>query len=289
MGGATDPDSWSDREYQESSSIHRAAVERLSWSVAAQLLEWFPDLVVLETHPGGGQYDCLSLAAPSARDVVIDMNRQGSIHVPLSRWRWEGAWSVIADQGVGFASRLIAHHAGFVVPLDAARPSTSALSAAYVAPWVGIAEERRPSPWRPLVSDERLTVVEGIVERMGLEAYADRPTEELPQGVRKLIDIAMTTVGQTQVLLLDEPTSGVSAEEKYDIMDRVMSALRETEVTVLFVEHDMEIVERYAERVVAFYNGRVIADGPTAEVLAAEDVRRYVVGSEIHRRTGQGD
>lgn len=153
---------------------------------------------------------------------------------------------------------------------------------------LGIAEERRPSPWRPLVSDERMTAVEGIVGRMGLEAYADRPTEELPQGVRKLIDIAMTTVGETQVLLLDEPTSGVSAEEKYDIMDRIMSALRETKVTVLFVEHDMEIVERYAERVVAFYDGRVIADGPTAEVLAAEDVRRYVVGSELHRRSGQG-
>ena len=53
---------------------------------------------------------------------------------------------------------------------------------------------------------------------------------------------------------------------------------------IMFVEHDMEIVERYAARVIAFYEGRVIADGVPEKVLADPDVRRYVVGTELHRR-----
>ena len=53
---------------------------------------------------------------------------------------------------------------------------------------------------------------------------------------------------------------------------------------MLFVEHDMEVVERYAPRVIAFFEGRVIADGAPAVVLADADVRRYVVGAELHRR-----
>jgi branched-chain amino acid transport system ATP-binding protein len=105
----------------------------------------------------------------------------------------------------------------------------------------------------------------------------------LPQGVRKLLDIAMTTVGEPRIALLDEPTSGISVDEKFSVMDTLMSALRRQEVTVLFVEHDMEIVGRYGERVIAFHDGKVIADGSPSEVLADQDVRQYVVGAELHR------
>ncbi|MGD1975559.1 MAG: iron-containing alcohol dehydrogenase [Desulfobacterales bacterium] len=83
--------------------------------------------------------------------------------------------------------------------------------------------------------------------------------------------------------MLDEPTSGVSAEEKFEVMDIAMDAFARQEVTVLFVEHDMELVERYANRVLAFYNGLVIADTDTREALADPQVREYVVGREIHR------
>ena len=78
--------------------------------------------------------------------------------------------------------------------------------------------------------------------------------------------------------MLDEPTSGVSAEEKFPMMETIMSALGQEAMTVLFVEHDMDIVERYASRVVAFYSGRIIADGAPGDALATDDVRRYVTG-----------
>jgi branched-chain amino acid transport system ATP-binding protein len=96
--------------------------------------------------------------------------------------------------------------------------------------------------------------------------------------VRKLLDIALALARKPRLLLLDEPTSGVGAEEKIPAMDRVMEAVAGEAGTVVFVEHDMEIVQAYAERVIAFYGGRVIADGTPAEVLRAAEVRRHVTG-----------
>lgn len=119
---------------------------------------------------------------------------------------------------------------------------------------------------------------EAMIERFGLQEFRQKPAGVLPEGVRKLLDIAMALAVKPQVLMLDEPTSGVSSEEKFDVMDRVMRAVRAEGATVLFVEHDMEIVRRYAGRVLAFYEGRILADGEPKMVLENPDVRRYVTG-----------
>ena len=100
----------------------------------------------------------------------------------------------------------------------------------------------------------------------------------LSQGIRKLLDIAMAVVGNPKVILLDEPTSGVSVEEKFGIMDIVIAALKQSETSVLFVEHDMEIVERYVDRVIAFYQGEIICDAPPKEALSNKKVLEYVLG-----------
>jgi branched-chain amino acid transport system ATP-binding protein len=118
-----------------------------------------------------------------------------------------------------------------------------------------------------------------LLERFGLAALADRPVSELAGGVRKLVDIAMALVRRPKLLLLDEPTSGVSAEEKFATMDRVIHAVAPDAATIVFVEHDMEIVSRYADRVLAFYQGRILADGNPGDVLNDSEVRRYVTGS----------
>jgi branched-chain amino acid transport system ATP-binding protein len=117
-----------------------------------------------------------------------------------------------------------------------------------------------------------------LLGRFGLADLADRPISELAGGVRKLIDIAMALVRRPKLLLLDEPTSGVSAEEKFATMDRVIHAVAPDAATIVFVEHDMEIVSRYADRVLAFYQGRVLADGSPRDVLSDPQVRRYVTG-----------
>ena len=147
------------------------------------------------------------------------------------------------------------------------------------------AERTRPKSTTILRTSARLAQANEILARLGIEGFADRPTLELPQGQRKLLDIALAMVGRSAVLLLDEPTSGISAQEKLPLMDLVMEAVAAESAAVLFVEHDMEVVERYAPRVIAFYEGRVIAAGTAAVVLGDADVRRYVVGAELHRRT----
>jgi len=149
---------------------------------------------------------------------------------------------------------------------------------------IASAESTAPSFVEPLRQPGRTERAHDILARLGLAHAAAQAPGELPQGQRKLLDIALAMIGRSAVLLLDEPTSGISAQEKYALMDLVMGATAESGATVLFVEHDMEIVERYAERVVAFYDGRVVADGVPRVVLADPGVRRYVVGAEIHRR-----
>jgi branched-chain amino acid transport system ATP-binding protein len=127
-------------------------------------------------------------------------------------------------------------------------------------------------------------VADRILERFGLAEYRDRSTQVLPGGVRKLLDIALTMAARPRVLLLDEPTSGISAEEKFGIMEMVMKTMKAEGVTVIFVEHDMEVVSRFAGRVLAFYDGRIIADGRPEAVLGDPDVRRYVVGGDPNRK-----
>jgi len=109
----------------------------------------------------------------------------------------------------------------------------------------------------------------------------------LPGGVRKLLDIALTMVAKPTILLLDEPTSGVSAEEKFGHDGNGDGAVKAEGATVLFVEHDMEVVSRFAQRVLAFYDGRIIADAAPEIALSDPEVKRYVVGGELRRMDEQ--
>jgi len=127
-----------------------------------------------------------------------------------------------------------------------------------------------------------------MLSRFKLTDHRDVPACVLPEGVRKLLDISMAMVGKPRVLLLDEPTSGVSADEKFALMDLVLAAISGEGVTVLFVEHDMEIVRRYAQRILAFYEGRIIADGRPQSVLDDGEVRKLVVGEELTRSSAAG-
>ena len=138
--------------------------------------------------------------------------------------------------------------------------------------------DQRLSFFQPARRREAIERADGLLERFRLLEHRQRRVAELPGGVRKLLDIAMALTAAPKLLLLDEPTSGVSAEEKFPMMETIMGALGAQAMTVLFVEHDMDIVERYASRVVAFYAGRIIADAAPREALRSDDVRRYVTG-----------
>jgi branched-chain amino acid transport system ATP-binding protein len=90
----------------------------------------------------------------------------------------------------------------------------------------------------------------------------------------------MAVALKPRLLLMDEPTSGVAASEKLAIVETLARVLRATGVTAVFVEHDMEVVSRFADRVAVWSQGRILAYGPPDAVLADPAVRREVIGIE---------
>ncbi|MFB9151238.1 ABC transporter ATP-binding protein [Roseovarius ramblicola] len=137
---------------------------------------------------------------------------------------------------------------------------------------------RRHSPLRSAGNRDARRMVEEILARFGLGGFRNNRATEVSGGTRKLLDVGMATISHPRVLLLDEPTSGVASNEKFAFMDVVMNALADDDVAVLFIEHDMDIVRRYAARVIVFHEGRILADGPTEAALGQDDVKRYVTG-----------
>ena len=142
---------------------------------------------------------------------------------------------------------------------------------------IGTSKERN-SFFKDARSKDNSKLIDEMLDRFSLNEFAYRQVSELPGGVRKLLDIAMALVRKPDILLLDEPTSGVGAEEKYPLMDTIAKALSGEDLTVIFVEHDMDIVQNYSQRIIAFYQGAVIADGNNQDVLNDKKVKEYVTG-----------
>lgn len=144
---------------------------------------------------------------------------------------------------------------------------------------LSINDAEPPSIWRNGRRKADVDRAMDILQKFQIADNRDYLMGELSAGVRKLLDIAMAITGAPRVMLLDEPTSGVAAEEKFPLMDLVMEVLSAADVTIMFVEHDMDIVTRYSQRILAFYDGQIIANDTPGEVLADEVVQRYVTGT----------
>lgn len=136
----------------------------------------------------------------------------------------------------------------------------------------------RLSPWISLARAADQRAVSEMLELVELTAHADDPANALPEGRRKLLDVGIALMREPKLVIMDEPTSGVSSEDKHGVMQTLMHALQQRQVTSWFVEHDVEIVRRYATRVAAWIDGRIAADGDPARVFADPLVRREVLG-----------
>jgi branched-chain amino acid transport system ATP-binding protein len=150
---------------------------------------------------------------------------------------------------------------------------------------VALAIASRLGPWSPLTPLLRPAWREeamALLERFGLEGVAAARADALNEGARKLADIAMAVALQPRLLLMDEPTSGVAAAEKMQIVETLARVLRQSGVTAVFVEHDMDVVERFADRVAVWSQGRIVALGPPEQVLADPVVQREVIGISAH-------
>jgi branched-chain amino acid transport system ATP-binding protein len=141
------------------------------------------------------------------------------------------------------------------------------------------ARGRRLGFFRSLAASVSRQEVDHVLELVGLSARAGDLCASLPEGHRKLLDVAKALVLDPKLLIMDEPTSGVAADEKHALMSTIMKALDERTVTALFVEHDVDIVNSYATRVSAWISGKIAADGPPQEVMNNAEVRAVILGA----------
>lgn len=124
-------------------------------------------------------------------------------------------------------------------------------------------------------------IVERVAALFGFADRFDEPARNLSQGEKKLLDIASAFALEPEVILLDEPTSGVSTAEKSAIMQVLVGAAKQTGIrAIIQVEHDMDIVFGYSSRIIAMHDGRILADGSPEQIRAQSDVMATVVGRQ---------
>jgi len=133
-------------------------------------------------------------------------------------------------------------------------------------------------------------VEDGALEVAELFRLADKRhtlSRQLPQGDKKLLDVASAFALRPEIILLDEPTSGVSTADKTVIMEILVSAGRRIGLkAIIQVEHDMDIVFGYSDRIIALHQGRVLADATPAEIEADAHVVDTVIGRKTARPAG---
>jgi branched-chain amino acid transport system ATP-binding protein len=120
-----------------------------------------------------------------------------------------------------------------------------------------------------------------VLGQFGLRGKSDVAAGGLAQGERKLLDVAIAYALRPRLLFLDEPTSGVSTHEKAQIMDTVSSVVRGGMVTAVVIEHDMDVVFRYSDRIVMMHEGAFLADGTPDEIRANKDVASILLGAPL--------
>lgn len=143
------------------------------------------------------------------------------------------------------------------------------------------ARARRRAPFMPLARIPERGEMLALLDVVGCADVADRPVSELPEGRRKLVDVAVALALRPKLLFMDEPTSGVASSEKFEVLALIAGALARAGVTSVFVEHDMGVVERFADEVAVWSRGGVALRGTPEEVLSHPEVIREVIGEEL--------
>jgi len=134
--------------------------------------------------------------------------------------------------------------------------------------------------WNPLARlDGQRTLIaraREVLERVALEHLADRPLGQTSYGERRRVEIAMALAQHPRVLLLDEPFAGLSIEERRDVLRLVTGIPRD--VTIVMIEHDMDVALDFAERITVLHFGEVVVEGTRAEVVAHPRTREIYLG-----------
>ena len=117
-----------------------------------------------------------------------------------------------------------------------------------------------------------------MLERVALADAADRIVAALPHGDQRKLEVAMLIALEPDVFMFDEPTAGMSVDEVPVILDLIDELKRDSDKTILLVEHKMDVIRSLADRIVVLHNGRLVADGVPAEVIASPIVQEAYLG-----------
>lgn len=121
-------------------------------------------------------------------------------------------------------------------------------------------------------------IVEDVLDLLDMQQYRNEKITDLPYGVRKNVELARALCAEPLILLLDEPASGLNPEETTDMAFWLKDIKEELDVTIVMVEHDMNLVGRMADRVLAVNNGEVLTVGTVKEVQSNADVQSAYLG-----------
>jgi ABC-type branched-subunit amino acid transport system ATPase component len=136
--------------------------------------------------------------------------------------------------------------------------------------------------WRELSAyPHEIEEAHGILCALKLDPVCHRPTRELAYGQQRLLEIALALATRPKVLLLDEPAAGVPREESTELFSAIAGLSRE--ITVLFIEHDMELVFRFASRIIVMVGGRVLVEGAPHEIATDPRVRAVYLGKALDK------
>jgi len=135
--------------------------------------------------------------------------------------------------------------------------------------------------WRKLPAyRDAIEEAYAILASLGLGAHCYRPTHELGYGQQRLIEIALALATKPKVLLLDEPAAGVPQGESAELFSVIANLSRD--IAVLFIEHDMNVVFRFANRIIVMVGGRILVEGTPQEIAADARVREVYLGGTRH-------
>jgi len=158
-------------------------------------------------------------------------------------------------------------------------PGLNALEAVTLA----VAERRALTRrfWQNVADNkEAIDEAHDILVKLQLDDCCYQPTRELPYGRQRLLEIALALATRPKVLLLDEPAAGVPQDESADIFEAVAGLSRD--LALLFVEHDMHVVFRFASRIIVMVAGAIYTEGSPAEIAAHPGVRDVYLGTRKH-------
>jgi branched-chain amino acid transport system ATP-binding protein len=123
-----------------------------------------------------------------------------------------------------------------------------------------------------------------LLERVGLAGQAAKPSGILAHGDQRRLELAIALASEPHLLMLDEPTAGMASTERHEIMALVAAIADQAALTVIFTEHDMDVVFAVARRITVLHQGTVIAEGPPLEVRGNREVQRVYLGQRVPGR-----